>query len=117
MEAFLDRPPDIGLPPGSAVMSAPSAQRTVRPMVSFRRWFPVSAATQEELMNTFSLTPDNVASILANVTMAIQPKKGPVWNPAVGGWYTTTGNPRTYIACPGFRTAWQGKHLQTRPAR
>jgi hypothetical protein len=78
-----------------------------------RRAFPVigflcahGSVTQDKLMNEFSLTKDDAATILANVTMAIQ-RKGSVWPPASGGWYTTMQKPHTYIVAPGFVAAWK----------
>ena len=52
--------------------------------------------------------PDNIGSILSNVTMAIQ-NSGNVWAPESGGWYKSEdikGN-RTYTVCPGFADAWE----------
>jgi hypothetical protein len=58
------------------------------------------SVTQDELLERFSLSKDDIAAILANVTMAIQ-RAGSVWSPASGGWYTTVPNPHTYIVAPG----------------
>jgi hypothetical protein len=63
------------------------------------------SATQAELMNAHDLDMDDIMTILSNVTMAIQ-RKGKVWPPELGGWYTTNKQPYTYIVCPGFADAW-----------
>lgn len=64
------------------------------------------SVTQDELMHKFSASKDDIATILANVTMARQ-GAGSVWSPASGGWYTTSSNPHTYIVAPGFVAAWK----------
>jgi hypothetical protein len=64
------------------------------------------SVTQHELMHKFSLSTDDTATILANVTMALQ-RSGSVWSPASGGWYTTASKPHTYIVAPGFAAAWK----------
>jgi hypothetical protein len=67
-------------------------------------------------MNNFSLSSDDIMTILSNVTMAIQ-GKGSVWSPASGGWYMTTTKPHTYTVCPGFRMAWEGKQTASQRPR
>ena len=66
------------------------------------------SARRDELKQRHELTDDDdVATILSNVTTAIQ-GTGDVWSPEDGGWYkrSETG-PLTYVVCPGFRTAWR----------
>ena len=86
-----------------------------------RKSFPVinflcerKSATQDELMHNFSLTKDDIATILANVTIALQ-GKGSVWSPASGGWYMTTPKPHTYTVAPGFVAAWEEQAASQRP--
>jgi hypothetical protein len=62
-------------------------------------------ATRKDLMDRHQISPDGVATILSNVTMAIQ-GSDEVWAPENGGWYATIVNPRTYVLCPGFAEAW-----------
>jgi len=62
--------------------------------------------TQMELMTTYDLVMGDIMTILSNVTMAIQ-GNGKVASPELGGWYTTSVSPYTYIVCPGFTHAWK----------
>lgn len=65
----------------------------------------LGVARQNELMTEHGLSADGVATILSNVTMAIQ-DNGNVWSPEDGGWYVTISRPHAYIVCPKFAEAW-----------
>lgn len=64
--------------------------------------------SQAQVKEKFGLTSDGVATILSNVTMAIQRNHGggQVWAPENGGWRADENSPRRYTVCPGFREAW-----------
>jgi hypothetical protein len=63
------------------------------------------SVTQEALMEKFELAPDGVATLLSNVTMAIQGYGSKrVWPIDQGGWYS--GSPVAYLVNPDFSDAW-----------
>jgi hypothetical protein len=76
-------------------------------------------ATQSHLNQLHKLSPpDDIATILGNVTMAIQ-GTGSVDPPEHAGWYVAIDVPCGYVVCPGFATswnaarAWRRKYSQT----
>lgn len=65
----------------------------------------IGCASRTHLRKAIQLESDDaVATILSNVTMALQ--KGSVVSPEQGGWYTVVNEPLIYIPAPGFSAAW-----------
>lgn len=70
----------------------------------------MKCASRELLLDRIGLAKDDaVATILSNVTMAIQ-GAGEVVSPEEGGWYIGLEDPQIYIVAPGFADAWLAAH-------
>jgi hypothetical protein len=66
----------------------------------------LGCATRNHLNRVHKLSsPDDIATILSNVTMAIQ-GRGAVNAPEDGGWYVAINDPYGYVVCPGFAASW-----------
>jgi hypothetical protein len=75
----------------------------------------IGCASRSYLNKKYGLhTDDAMATILSNVTMAIQ-DSGVVLPPEEGGWYVTLSEPYSYVVAPGFAAAWNESKLVPKP--
>lgn len=86
-----------------------------RPKLKFgpKKSFPVvdflcekPSTPRQDLIEKFVLENDDLSTMLANVTMALQ-GNGSVKPPSGGGWYELDSTQQAYYVAPWFATAWK----------